>query len=250
MIKLHVATIVVAAVVASSGCGGGCSSLEPIPGGFPAAARTPNAAQVRVSQSGLATVAADPAALLGGLLGGSGLSFDVPSSCGGSPAVCCPGGNPQSPCGPVVIDLVARPGDAPRMELRPASGASRLDVTVRARVKTQADIPVNIPVVGDCGIEIDTAPGAGTAVHVLLWEYDKPKQDAPNEDYYIRDLPVDTLEPVGVTLRGLKPGAYTVERYRTGYLANDVYSLYLRAGLRELHGRETPSAEQVEALRT
>jgi hypothetical protein len=39
-------------------------------------------------------------------------------------------------------------------------GASRLDVTVRARVKTQADIPVNIPVVGDCGIKIDTAPGA------------------------------------------------------------------------------------------
>lgn len=88
-----------------------------------------------------------------------------------------------------------------------------------------------------------------TAVHVLLWSYEKPKQDAPNEEYYIRDLPVETLEPASVTLRGLQPGDYTVGRYRVGYLANDVYTLYLRAGLRELHGRETPTAEQTEALR-
>ena len=160
MTKPYLATIVLAAVAASSGCGGGCSSLEPIPGGFPSAARTPNAGQVRVSQSGLATVAADPAALLGGLLGGGGLTFDVPASCGGNPAVCCPGGNPQSPCGPIVIDLAAHPGDLPRMELRPAQGASRLDVTVRARVRTQMDIPVTIPLIGNCGIKIDSAPGA------------------------------------------------------------------------------------------
>lgn len=202
MIKLHVATIVVAAVVASSGCGGGCSSLEPIPGGFPAAARTPNAAQVRVSQSGLATVAADPAALLGGLLGGSGLSFDVPSSCGGSPAVCCPGGNPQSPCGPVVIDLVARPGDAPRMELRPASGASRLDVTVRARVKTQADIPVNIPVVGDCGIEIDTAPGANPDIRLDIPVNFRQDTAAGTTRIEVGDVAVTQLTSDDVSLNG------------------------------------------------
>jgi hypothetical protein len=193
---------VVAAVVASSGCGGGCSSLEPIPGGFPAAARTPNAAQVRVSQSGLATVAADPAALLGGLLGGSGLSFDVPSSCGGSPAVCCPGGNPQSPCGPVVIDLVARPGDAPRMELRPASGASRLDVTVRARVKTQADIPVNIPVVGDCGIEIDTAPGANPDIRLDIPVNFRQDTAAGTTRIEVGDVAVTQLTSDDVSLNG------------------------------------------------
>ena len=160
MTKLYLACAVIAATVASSGCGSGCSSLEPIPGGFPSAARTPNAGQVRVTQSGLATIAADPAALLGGLLGGSGLSFDVPASCGGNPAVCCPGGNPVSPCGPVVIDLMQRPGDQPRLELRPVGNASRLDVTVRARVRTMMDIPVTIPLVGDCGIAIDTMPGS------------------------------------------------------------------------------------------
>ena len=75
------------------------------------------------------------------------LTFDVPASCGGSTPVCCPGGNPQSPCGPIVIDLAAHPGDLPRMELRPAQGASRLDVTVRARVRSQMDIPVTVPLV-------------------------------------------------------------------------------------------------------
>jgi MYXO-CTERM domain-containing protein len=167
MSRIHLACLWLAAVVASSGCGGGCSSLEPIPGGFPSAARTANAGQVRVSQSGLAAVAADPAALLGGLLGGA-LTFDVPASCGGNPAVCCPGGVPQAPCGPIVIDLEARPGDQPRLELRPVAGASRLDVTMRARVRTQMDIPVQIPIVGNCGVRIDTAPGANPDIKIDL----------------------------------------------------------------------------------
>ncbi|HPH66253.1 MAG TPA: hypothetical protein PLF40_10930, partial [Kofleriaceae bacterium] len=88
-----------------AGCGNGCSSLEPTPGGFPSNLRTANAAQVRISDTGLAAISADPAALVGGLLGGMGLAIDVPASCGGNPAVCCPGGNPVSPCGPVTIDL-------------------------------------------------------------------------------------------------------------------------------------------------
>jgi uncharacterized protein (TIGR03382 family) len=159
MIKLIFAYAVVGAIILTApGCGG-CSSLEPIPGGFPSAARTPNAGQIRISQSGLTSISADPAALLGGLLGMGGLQFNVPPSCGGNPEVCCPGGVPQTTCGPIQIDLAARPGDLPRMELHPASGASRLDVTVRARVKTLADIPVKIPLVGNCGIAIDTAPG-------------------------------------------------------------------------------------------
>jgi len=107
--------------------------MEPIPGGFPAAARTPNGGQVRVTQSGLATLTEDPAAFLGGLLDAGSL--------------------------PVVIDLTARPGDLPRLELRPVQGASRLDVTMRARMHTTTDIPVDIPVIGRCGVAIDTAPG-------------------------------------------------------------------------------------------
>jgi xylan 1,4-beta-xylosidase len=87
-----------------------------------------------------------------------------------------------------------------------------------------------------------------TALHVLFWDYTKPEQDAPNEEYFIRDLPSQALKDVNVSLEGLTPGTYTVEQYRVGYLKNDAYSLYLRAGLKELDGVETPSAAQVEAL--
>ncbi|MBK9030794.1 MAG: hypothetical protein IPL61_05545 [Myxococcales bacterium] len=202
MTKPYLASLVLVAVAASTGCGGGCSSLEPIPGGFPSAARTPNAAQVRVSQSGLASVAADPAALLGGLLGGMGLTFDVPASCGGSTPVCCPGGNPQSPCGPIVIDLTQQPGDQPRLELRPAQGASRLDVTVRARVRTQMDIPVTVPLVGDCGVRIDTAPGPDPDIKLDIPVNFRQDATASTTRIEVGDVVVSQLTSADVALTG------------------------------------------------
>ena len=98
--------------------------------------------------------------------------------------------------------------------------------------------------------DADSYAAIGEAgAHVLLWHYAKPVQDAPNEDYFIRDLPPRALEDVAVELSALTPGDYTLELYRVGYLSNDVYTLYLLAGLRALHGRETPTREQIEALR-
>ncbi len=162
-------TVLAVAVSNLFGCGGGCDGMTPIPGGFPSAERTANAGQVRVSTSGLAAITADPAALVGGLLGSSGgLTFEVPANCAGSPSVCCPGGNPVSPCGPIEIDLEARPGDQPRLEIMPVQGGARLDVVLRARVRTAMDVPVNIPVVGDCGLVIDTAPGANADIRMAL----------------------------------------------------------------------------------
>jgi MYXO-CTERM domain-containing protein len=149
------------------GCqGNGCSCMTPIPGGFPSADRTANEAQVRVSSTGVTAITADPEALVGALVGSGGLSFNVPADCAGSTPVCCPGGNPQTPCGPVDIDLAAQPGDTARLEIAPAQGASRIDVTVRARVKTEMDIPVNI-FGGDCGIAIDTAPGPDPDIELV-----------------------------------------------------------------------------------
>src|SRR4051812_33383817 len=87
--------IAVAIVIASGGCGGGCSGcgIEPIPGGFALAKRTENAGQLRVSTSGFAKITADPAAVLGPLLGGGGtpgvIEFPAPVSCGGSTPICC-----------------------------------------------------------------------------------------------------------------------------------------------------------------
>src|ERR1044071_7005382 len=80
----------------SAGCGGGCggcNTFEPIPGGgFPAAKRTPNAGQLRVTSSGLAAIEADPAAVLGSVGGAQNgvLKFDAPASCGGQTALCGP----------------------------------------------------------------------------------------------------------------------------------------------------------------
>jgi hypothetical protein len=128
-----ITSVVFAASCSGGGCGG-CNGMEPIPGGFPSEKRVPNAAQVRVSQNGLAAISADPAALLGGTNGV--LTFSG-----------------------LTIDLKHYAGDQPRLELRPQSGQNRLDVTVRARVKTETDIPVDVPVVGMCGVKIDTTAG-------------------------------------------------------------------------------------------
>ena len=88
-----------------------------------------------------------------------------------------------------------------------------------------------------------------TSLQVLLWDYTQPQQDDVNERYFIRDQPSAALTDTAVRIDGLRTGDYTLETYRVGYLLNDVYTLYLRAGLRDLHGRETPSREQTEALR-
>jgi hypothetical protein len=82
---------------------------------------------------------------------------NVPASCGGSPALCCPGGNPVDPCGPLEVDFRAQAGDTPRLET--VLGPDRLDVTLRARVRSVAAIPIALPVVGDCAFTVDTAPG-------------------------------------------------------------------------------------------
>ncbi|HEY4238502.1 MAG TPA: hypothetical protein VGM88_01760 [Kofleriaceae bacterium] len=166
-IVLVVIAVLTAVSCSGGGCGG-CTAIEPIPGGFPAAQRTANAGQLRVTQSGLAAITADPASVIDGIAGGTGgvLQFNAPASCGGSVPICCPGGTAQSPCGPIDIDLSSHPGDQPRLEIHPASGAARLDLVVRARVKTEMDIPVTIPVVGDCGVKIDTTPGATPDIQI------------------------------------------------------------------------------------
>lgn len=142
-----------------AGCSGdGCSCVEPIPGGFPDEQRVDNAIQVRVSDQGIAAVEADPAGLLGGLIGGGGapgvVEFPVPPSCGDT-AVCCPGGTPSPDCGPILIDLNKQGTEADRLEINPVQGADQIDVIVRARVATAMDLPVGASGV-NCLVAIDT----------------------------------------------------------------------------------------------
>jgi len=161
--------VVIASIaIALSGCGGGCGGcgMEPIPGGFPVAKRAPNAAQVRVTPTALTAISSDPAKVIGPLVGNAMngvITFNVPGSCGGNPEICCVNGQPSATCGPLEIDLVKRPTDPPRLVLTPVQGASRLDMTIRARVKTKMKLPIKYDTglfAINCDVNIDTTQGS------------------------------------------------------------------------------------------
>lgn len=166
--------LVVTALFFAYGCGGGCggcAGMEPIPGGFPAAERTPNAGQVRITQSAIAKVTADPAGVLGPLAGAGAtngvIDFPIPPSCGGNPSICCPNGQPSATCGPMAIDLNQQTGDAARLAITPVQSASRVDVTIRARVKTRNPLPITYSGI-DCTVSIDTTRSSPADLRVDL----------------------------------------------------------------------------------
>ena len=142
--------------------------MSPIPGGFPAAKRSANAAQLRLSSSALAKLEADPATLVGSLLGtGSGpVSFNIPGNCGADPQICCVNNVVTPTCGPIDIDLVKQPGDDARLILAPKAGSSELDVTVRMRLKTEAKIPIHETI--SCDVTIDTSKGSNKDVEIIV----------------------------------------------------------------------------------
>jgi hypothetical protein len=92
-------------------------------------------------------------------------NLDVPASCGGSPSVCCTGGNPVAPCGPLHFDFALRDGET-GPSISPAGGPNFFAMDIPMRLQTVADLPITIPLIGDCGMHIDTAPGADPRVHV------------------------------------------------------------------------------------
>ena len=69
-------------------------------------------------------------------------------------------------------------------------------------------------------------------VQALVWNFtiDRPKDSINNQVFYKRDLPAKSLPSTQFKLRGLKPGRYTVNIYKTGYHANDPYSAYFEMG--------------------
>jgi MYXO-CTERM domain-containing protein len=157
-----VLTALAFAVGCSGGGCGGCAGMEPIPGGFVPAKRNANAVQLRISDAALAKISADPAAIIGPLVGGAMngvIDFNVPASCGGGTEICCVNGQPAATCGPISIDLVKRTNDAPRLALTPVNGASRMDMTIRARVKTKMDMKIKTQGI-TCDINLDTNRGS------------------------------------------------------------------------------------------
>ncbi len=153
----QLATVLGLGVLASCAGPQGCACVVPIPGGFPAAERTPNAVQLRLSSTGIAAIEDNAATLLETLASG-GLRFDIPAACGAgdNPKICCDdAGNPLPTCGPIAIDVQRRPGDSARLELDPVTGAAQLGLRIRARIKTEE--PLRVRALGTtCTVTIDT----------------------------------------------------------------------------------------------
>lgn len=196
--------------IAISGCGGGCGGcgMQPIPGGFPVAKRTPNAAQVRVTPTALTAITADPAAVIGPLVGNAMngvIEFAVPGSCGGNPEICCVNGQPSAMCGPLEIDLVKRPTDQPRLVLAPQQGQSRLDMTIRARVKTKMKLPIKYDtgiLTLDCDVMIDTTKGSNQDLRIdaqILFSQDPT---VGTTRIGAQNVAVTQLEGADITLSG------------------------------------------------
>ena len=86
-------------------------------------------------------------------------NLELQSSCGGSFEVCCPGGTPSSPCGPLHMDVSGG-------SVLEVVGADRFDLRLQMRAATVSDVPIR----GfglDCGLRIDTAPGPSPTIEVI-----------------------------------------------------------------------------------
>jgi xylan 1,4-beta-xylosidase len=75
-----------------------------------------------------------------------------------------------------------------------------------------------------------TTDGKGN-VQVLLWDYTHTlPQGINNQQYFIKDLPPKSKGQVLLSVRGLKPGNYTMAITQAGYKKNDAFTAYIGMG--------------------
>jgi xylan 1,4-beta-xylosidase len=89
----------------------------------------------------------------------------------------------------------------------------------------------------------------GKRLHILIWDYSPLKQDAPDDPFFHRDLKPSPLPEFVLTLKGLKPGTYTVSRIGIGYGRNDLYGAYMAMGSPKGNGSHLPQ-DVLEKLRS
>jgi xylan 1,4-beta-xylosidase len=109
-----------------------------------------------------------------------------------------------------------------------------------------------------CGDDEVLAAIDGSAISVLIWDWQQPEQNVSNRPFYTRILPATLSPPVNLRLSHMAPGAYRLRVRRTGYRANDAYSAYLEMGapkslseaqLQELHALTRDAAETDRVVR-
>ena len=70
----------------------------------------------------------------------------------------------------------------------------------------------------------------GNDVRAVIWDWRNTDQQVSNRSYFGKPRPARDLPPVTVSLRGLTPGRYRLSLNRTGYLANDAHTAWLKMG--------------------
>jgi len=71
---------------------------------------------------------------------------------------------------------------------------------------------------------------SGNNFAALVWDFEQPVQKLSDRPYYTQVHPSHPAAPVLLRLNHVKPGVYRLEVHRTGYMANDAYSAYLKMG--------------------
>lgn len=59
----------------------------------------------------------------------------------------------------------------------------------------------------------------------LIWNYTPPRQTIGDRSYFRELHPSKALPPISLAVSSLQPGEYRLSVFRTGYRANDAYSL-------------------------
>ena len=68
-------------------------------------------------------------------------------------------------------------------------------------------------------------------VQVLAWDFQTPDMGKKtNRPFFGAVQPTKNATPLKLSLKGMKPGTYHVQVYRTGFKANDAYTAYIEMG--------------------
>jgi hypothetical protein len=160
---------------------GGCSGSKSIPSG-------PNTAYTLPLTRGTVQAAVD--LLTTG-------TDTVPVQCGATVPVDCPSGTP----GPTITVALDRVADSIVLI---DSSFSSIEYTFSAHLTltTNQDIPLTLPVVGECGLHVDTSPGASPTVHVSGQAHFTSSVGAGPLDELMVTVGLDGLEAADVSLTG------------------------------------------------
>jgi xylan 1,4-beta-xylosidase len=68
-------------------------------------------------------------------------------------------------------------------------------------------------------------------VQVLAWDFQTPDMgNKTNRPFFGAVQPTENATPLTIQLKGMKPGTYAVQIYRTGFKANDAHTAYIEMG--------------------